>query len=442
MIKMRINEIPKSYFLSIAILLWLLFSFLMYNLHKKNDMGDFIPLYTASKLTFYSQSIKKHMYDHHPIHFDRVNDSIFLKLTRKSGINVKIIHPYVYPPFFAWQMKPLVYFGFGTAKILFLIFNIIFFCVGFFLICKELNIHEYKILTICSPLIFYFFFPLKYSLGLGQTTPFIFFLISLSYYFMNRKHDFTAGLILGYCISIKISPIFIFLPLLLGRKYKLAFASVIAIISFFVSNILIFSWDLTYIYINRIADIFLKISFPAWNNVSFQAMLMRYKIPLDSVFWYFPVKPDFSIQLINITFILSIVIFSSISVLKNKYMFEDIKRLNGFIFCNGILLSLLVPKITWNHYFVYMLIPVLWILNETRRIKNKRIKIWIFLLTGLTWSFISAHTIYLASFVFYNAPLKIQGGFPSMIFSLPLIGGICIFVILNLIPILKKNDLQ
>jgi len=436
---MRLNNIPKFYYCTATILLWTTFSVLMYFQHHKREMDDFVPVYIASKLTSYPESIRIHIYDHNPIHFDRVNKSVFHTLTKKSGIDRKVIHPYVYPPFIAWQMKPLARFDYEVSKRIVLILNILFFSAGFFLLCATINPRNYKFLLILAPVLFAFFFPFKYSLGLGQTTPFIFLLLAIAYYFSNRKNDLISGLILGYCASIKISPVLILIPLILAKKYRIVIACAISIILFFSSNILIGGWDLTRLYIDRIAEIFLKTGFPAWNNVSFQAMIMRFTLPVGSIFWYFPVKLDLYQKVTEYALIIVTICVSAYSIVKQKQFFHDENVYNGFIWSNGVILSLLIPKITWNHYYIYMLIPFLWIINQACKIKNNKMRISLYVFTAVLWICIGIETIPAASALFNGITVELHSKIPGLIFSLPLISGICVLAVLNIGAFFTRN---
>jgi len=108
---------------------WSAMFYFVFLRHLCGYMQDYIPLYVASKITTYSPQIHCLMYDHNPESFSKTSSATLALIAQNEGVQVDGFTPYVYPPFFAWQLKPLTYFPFNRSKIIFNLLSALFFIV-------------------------------------------------------------------------------------------------------------------------------------------------------------------------------------------------------------------------------------------------------------------------------------------------------------------------
>ncbi len=142
------------------------------------------------------------------------------RLAAGENIYVNEIFPYMYPPFLAFLLTPLVFFSLGAAKLLWYLGNICFIILSFILLFKLARPERGKrfLLTFLSLL-----FTLRFlgdSTHRGQVNILILLLCVLTLYFFSRKRLVWAALFLAMAIAVKLTALLLVAYFLFKRKFR------------------------------------------------------------------------------------------------------------------------------------------------------------------------------------------------------------------------------
>lgn len=137
---------------------------------------------------------------------------------------------YAYPPQFALVFAPLALLTPLAAKIVWVSVSVVLFAAALYLIVKMAyrgTEHGVKLLLVAVALLS---FPLVEDTYDGQSNELLFFLLVATFVLIERGKGYAAGLLLGFAIAIKLTPLAVAGLLLLRREWRtFAMASVVAI---------------------------------------------------------------------------------------------------------------------------------------------------------------------------------------------------------------------
>lgn len=136
------------------------------------EANDFSPLYVAARLV--ADGKTEHLYDHHPYLFNLVPSGEFKETAAKCGC-AGTITPYVHLPLFAFLARPLLSIPFSVTTIVLIVLNVISVVVSLILILR-LTGQKSALRWLCIAIAaLAYYYPLRYGLRLGQTSPMVFF---------------------------------------------------------------------------------------------------------------------------------------------------------------------------------------------------------------------------------------------------------------------------
>jgi len=138
----------------------------------KYHANDFAPLYVAAQLVAAGETAA--LYDHHPHLFNMVPPGVFKKTAQQVGFK-GILTPYVHLPLFSFLTRPLLILPYSTTTKLLLVINVLSMFLALYLITRLTGIRFTLTWLSCALGALTLFYPLLYSLRLGQTTPLVFF---------------------------------------------------------------------------------------------------------------------------------------------------------------------------------------------------------------------------------------------------------------------------
>ncbi len=210
--------------------------------------------------------------------------------------------------------------------------SLISFILGSWLLFYILDIKSKTIfLTYLS--LAWLFFPLRYNFGSGQVNSVLFLLLILFYYFLNKNKYIWSGWVLALAVTLKITPLFLLLPLILKRQYKaVAWSLVFISVLLFLPYIII--GPSIYQDYSSISQSFFNLSTDVYTNQSLAGFLTRVVGVTNTVKYLY-----FSILIIYLAFFLK---------LKNRLV----------VFNASILSVLIFAPFTWQYHYLIVLIPL------------------------------------------------------------------------------------
>lgn len=248
---------------------------------------------------------------------------------------------YVYPPVVLLLFLPMTILTFQTAEIVWTILSLIFLFPSLYLLSKIFEIKFFSRQNLFLMSLVFISFPVKFTLGMGQINIFVLWLLVISLWFMKQKKEFASGVFLGISFVIKLFPVLlpVYFILKLKKKVMLGFfmsllISALLVLVFIPQKIsleflsvlssLVSSWKLDY-YNQSLAG-FIGRSFGTGNFAN-------------------------SLKIVSSLIIVFITFFA---VLKNKQ-----KDFVSFSLKLGTLItaSLIINNFSWQHHFVWLIIP-------------------------------------------------------------------------------------
>lgn len=266
-----------------------------------------------------------------------------------GGIN--IFTPITYPPFSFIFFLFLSIFPFMLSARIFTFISLAFLFLSLFFIFKIGKMKAFSYLFFLVSGLSFVYFPVKFTLGMGQVNLIVLFLIVMFIYFIVSRSQFLPAIFLGAAFLIKMYPILLFPYLLLKRKYKiLLFCSFFIFLGICLSLFVVPSGIYNY-YFNKIFPSLLN-SWPSdYYNQAISGVLSRSFA--DSVLRTY----------LRYIFIVFITLSSFLIIAKSKI--KNLQMEVGYL----ITVNLLVNAFSWQHHFVWLIIPLIFTLFYL--IKNK-----------------------------------------------------------------------
>lgn len=248
--------------------------------------------------------------------------------------------PQVYPPTASFFYVPFIIFPVEMASIIFTSLSLASLIVVFILLSKTFSIPFFSRTNIILMTLSFIAFPTKFTLGMGQINLFMLLFIVLGLYFYKQKKEYLSGVFFGLSLAIKLFPLPL-VPFLLFKKKMIAGG----VISIFVFLLLVFLFipysNSSYFVLEVLPTLFTSWKLDYYNQ-SIAGFLGR---------GWGVNQLATTLKLIMTIAVLGITYFA---ITKNKA--NDIY---SFSLQVGIIVvaSLLVNTFSWQHHFVWLIVP-------------------------------------------------------------------------------------
>lgn len=247
---------------------------------------------------------------------------------------------FIYPPGFLFLFSWLKYIPLSRLVYLWPALSIL--CLWWVIsaLTKEVRFYVRGLIFI----LFLNWFPVKFTLGMGQINLLVLVLFVLFYLAMMKQKKLLAGLVLGALVSIKITPVLFLIWLIRMKKWGMCLVTGFSIVIF-----------------NSIA--FMKL--PAFALTEFVAITKGGLVANSTYYfnqsWVAALSRSFAFhggQLLA-RIIVSIFIFTMVYRLK-KF---DLRN-----FCLMLLLTTMVSPVTWQHHLVGLIPAIIYLFKEGKRL--------------------------------------------------------------------------
>jgi hypothetical protein len=315
-----------------------------------------------------AQGQKEHLYSHDPEYFHIVTDPLWVQIAKDASFT-GFLHPYVQTPLWAYSLIPL------CQATEFQIFNLIFLIINLSAITGTiwLTAHQWARSFLSRPLLligFLFIFslmtPTYYMAFLNQTHPIFLFATVLAVYLATRKRNISAGLALSIAASVKLTPAIIAIHWLISGKRKTVFAFLTWSLIMAILSVIALGWKTNLDYLlnlSRISNILLV----SFNNQSLAAWLFGQGYgPPEIMYWkMFPLPSLTRIAGLGLTLIV-------VSNFALEYHREhNTEHLEVLSISSFLVASTIFSPIAWTHYFIILLIPIMFLIDWGFRSRKK-----------------------------------------------------------------------
>ncbi len=278
-----------------------------------------------------------------------VDLSVYINAAKTALVHGKVYEPHIsqipfnYPPTSLPFFLMLTFFPKTITAFVFLLSSLASLFIAVWLLTgmlftKTKKLTTFLLLSSC----FIQYFPVKFTLTLGQINLVILLLLTASFYFFRKNRDVLPGILLGIATLIKIFPCFLILFFIKEKKWKTILSFVITILVGLGLTLLIFTPAIVTSYFGVIGgNLFLQGGERAYFDQSLNSFLLRLHFSSD------------------IRLLLRL-IFTTTS------LFLFLKSKNKSLSYFGLIFSVLLflSSFSWFHHYV-ILIPLLIVLWAT-----------------------------------------------------------------------------
>jgi hypothetical protein len=333
--------------------------------------NDFAPIYVAARLL--ADGKAEALYDHHPYLFNLVPPGTFTETAAPCGLKGTIT-PYVHLPLFAMIARPLLSIPFSTTIVIMLLFNVLAVVVSLLMILKLAG-QQSRLRWLCSAIIVLAcYYPLRYGLRLGQTTPMVFLGITSLYYLNRSGYPKLSGMLLGLIISLKITPIFFLCYFLIKKRWSVVVSTVLTLVVIGTASVSLVGWQSNLAFLHTIIRLS-GLSLASWNNQSFAGFLLRWETGALHLYdWHLLALP-WTIKAVQYA------VLAGVGVLWLRTLLRPVSQQsehdNLLDFSLTIIISVLFAPIAWTHYLLFFVFPCLAIAFALVNNKKTPYRIWL-----------------------------------------------------------------
>ena len=289
------------------------------------------------------------LYAHHAVFYNLADGESFMRAARELGFTGGAPTAFVHAPLVAWLAQPLTHMHFPTLVAVWAVLSALAFA-GCLWLSLDVFAPEWKSLGALAALMIAMlpFEPLRYAMWLAQTTPFIVAMILGALALVRRDKLVLAGLLMAIPAFIKLTPLVFVLVWAWQRRWRALAGLVAGLAVLSLVSVATLGWSTNVTYWHRVAEIG-NIALVAFNNHSLSAFLMRFELPHANLEEWTMYRPTAPIRAAVLVLAALLVAIPAWSLAKNRTS----PLVDGF----ALLLTLLVPSISWTHYF-FLLVPI------------------------------------------------------------------------------------
>ena len=286
---------------------------------------------------------------------DPYNDS---KLA--TGFGYPVVTTFVYLPFTLLPYK--------IAQGLFVILNALsvplIVWLSLKLIQKKISLNVVILVTALT----YLSFPVKFTLGMGQSGLLVSLLLLIAFYLRETKQKIKSGLLLGIAVLMKPILGFILLFFFLKKEWKIIITAGFFILFLTTLSLIIFGVDKYVFYLTSVLPQLIK---PVGREIYYNQGIMGFVSRLTG-----------NIFLKGITSIFLSLVFLSL-LLRETLKPKD----NRLLFALFLITLVLIDTLSWQHHFVLLIYPFIYATYSSIKQKKKE-NLW---LIGLAYLLVSGN---------------------------------------------------
>jgi len=322
------------------------------------DASDLEPIVVGGVLLDRDQAA--HLYDHDRLQFNQLDSAPHADAARALGVRSDP-RPYVMPPVIAVAARPLSGISYQALGRGLLIANVLAILAALLLLDRHFRIGLTTPFGGAATLVLlHELEPMRAAAELGQTTPLVMLAIVAAFVLDARDRQLGAGLCLAFATALKLKPGLLIVPLILGRRWRAlaAYASAMAIVM--LVGLVGAGPDATGTWLGRMTELSGQ-SFPAFNNQSIGGLFLRFERPMQEIFSWrlFQLAPAPRIAAL-------IVLGAGLAFAIWIHRRARVEARRDLVWSVTLILILVVPSISWNHYYLYALVPAACVLRHRR----------------------------------------------------------------------------
>lgn len=268
--------------------------------------------------------------------------------------------------------------------------------------------------------------PLDYSIWLGNTTHLVMLLMLMALWWFRQGKGWVTGGILGVVGLVKIPLIIPSGYFLVRRQWQVLGGAMLAAGMVALASFVLIPPSLNLLWFRNCILAFSGHPVAAYNNQSVIGVLARGLIAGSDVYYWLPIEPNSLFGDVS-RWVALVFYMPAIMVVISGWKSSRTKSLHLLEFFIVLTCSLLTSPISWTHYFILLLVPVVVYINDDNILR-------------MSW----LNVLLLASLLLVTVPvnfsLMLYDQLGSRIYlSLNFIGGTLFYIFLIILWWLRRN---
>jgi hypothetical protein len=289
------------------------------------------------------------LYAHHPVQYNLADSDAFQHAAHMTGFTGGAPTAFVHAPLVAWLARPLAHTSFANVVHVWLVLSALA-LAGALWASLDAFAPRIRTLPVLAALMLAMvpFEPVRYSFWLAQTTPFVVLFLLGSLALVRRERLVVAGLIMSVPAFIKLTPLVFVVVWAWQRRWRALAGLGAGLAALAVLSVSTMGIACHVAYVRRVAQIG-RIALVSFNNHSLSAFLTRFSVPHDEIDRFTMFHPSLPVRL-------AVMALAAALVAVPAWTLRD-RRTDPLVDGFAILITLLVPSLSWTHYFV-LLVPL------------------------------------------------------------------------------------
>lgn len=250
--------------------------------------------------------------------------------------------PFVYPPTVLLIFLPFTLLPFFIAQKVFVVISILCLLLSIGLLFKLFNQTPLSALGLFLITLALNFFPAKFTLGMGQINNVVLLMATLFIYFYVKKKEILSGAFLAFAISLKLFPVLLIVFLIINKRWKILLSVIFTASAIVLATLLFVNSQIISYFLMTVLPTLLESWKAYYYNQSLSAFLIR---ELNNLELASMLRSAVSAILIISSFFL-------------VWKFKNDDKSGILSISLLITLSLIVNTFSWQHHFVWLLIPL------------------------------------------------------------------------------------
>ena len=309
--------------------------------------------------------------------------------------DLRYFTPQVYPPVDMVFFIPLVVFPEAIAAKIWISLSIMCVISSVWLLTRVYSISFFSLPNMIFLTGVFLAFPFKFTLGMGQINAVLLWFVCLAFYFYKQKRNLLAGSLLAFPLLIKFFPLLLVPYFFYLRKWRVLLGVVCFSVYLILISLYFVPLDTQVYFVTKILPSLLMSWKGDYYNQALSGLVMR---SVSDPVLRTTLKLGVSIILVLIT--------AGIILLRKQT--EKVQDLS--IACI-ITLSILINNFSWQHHYLFLLLPFFIVYRHIRLLKYP------------TWHYGILFVAYL--FIMYN--IKSPASFPPLVLSHVFYGGLILW---------------
>lgn len=344
-----------------------LFVFVGSILYRHANGQDLASSYVGSRLLATGQA--QHLFSHDAQDFSEIGDDDTWTDVAEGGGFFGFLHPYVQTPLWAYVLQPLCRrVSFLTFNHIFVVLNMLTFAATFWLVAKYWTRSFFNPGAISLVIVALVLSqPFQYAIWLNQTHMLMLFLTVAALMLAERDWPVSAGLLLAYAASVKVTPGLLVVYWLMTRRYKAAASVLVWSAVLWFLTIAAVGHGLMHEYVENLHRIS-RVLLVSQNNQSFAAWIMAPFYPSDEVFdiTMFPLPT--AVRLGSSALMLLFTVWGGWLDRQRQGSGEHDAPLGAMM---AILAATVFAPIAWTHYAIVLFIPMMMLADANRTLRSR-----------------------------------------------------------------------